>query len=275
MPPADVCEQRQILFLRYIPAAIHIGAKCPVPHTCRGRVCHCSRVTTSTACPSSVTVLSMRVAMGAMATWTGRFPWAKLVTTVWYMLTGIWTRPGMRHRPVIFIQDRFCFSWYDCDVISVVVWDVRSCYLRLREGGDFRSVVGWGRACAQSSGHVKSLRATWIGPALKSGLRAGLLHHTAMRNNGVIEATAPSFRFSLSLNLPLFPCPAVSGAAWITAAVTWGERAGGWPISPGHKLIRGKAEGQNWMCLVNPSRKFYGTCRPLSLCITGFWFKCD
>lgn len=68
LPPADVCEQRQILFLRYIPAAIHIGAKCPVPHTCRGRVCHCSRVTTSTACPSSVTVLSMRVAMGAMAT---------------------------------------------------------------------------------------------------------------------------------------------------------------------------------------------------------------
>lgn len=167
----------------------------------------------------------MRVVTGAMATWTGRFPWAKLVTTVWYMLTGIWTRPGMRHRPVTIIQDHFCFSWHNCDVISVggglVVWDVRSCYLRLLEGGDFRSAVGWGRrACAQSSGHVKSLHATWIGPALKSGLRAGLLHHTAMRNNGVIEATAPSFRFSLSLNLPLFPCPAVSGAAWITAVVT-------------------------------------------------------
>lgn len=56
-------------------------------------VCHCSRVTTSTAWPSSVTVFSMRVATGAMATWTGRLPWARLVTTVWYMLTGIWTRP--------------------------------------------------------------------------------------------------------------------------------------------------------------------------------------
>lgn len=37
-------------------------------------VCHCSRVTTSTAWPSSVTVFSMRVATGAMATWTGRLP---------------------------------------------------------------------------------------------------------------------------------------------------------------------------------------------------------
>lgn len=67
-PPADVCEQLQILFLHYIPVAIHIGAECPVPYTCRGRVCHCSRVTTSTACPSSVIVLSMRVVTGAMAT---------------------------------------------------------------------------------------------------------------------------------------------------------------------------------------------------------------
>lgn len=62
----------------------------------RGHKCHCSRVTTSTAWPSNVTVLSMRVATGAMATWTGRLPWARLVTTVWYMLTGIWTRPAER-----------------------------------------------------------------------------------------------------------------------------------------------------------------------------------
>lgn len=76
-----------------------------------GRKCHCSRVTTSTAWPSNVTVLSMRVATGAMATWTGRLPWARLVTTVWYMLTGIWTRPeekmwtwfGFRHTaPAVF-----------------------------------------------------------------------------------------------------------------------------------------------------------------------------
>lgn len=72
----------------------------------QGLNCHCSRVTTSTACPSKVIVLSMRVVIGAMATWTGRLPWARLVTTVWYMLTGIWTRPegtkqrgvGLRHR---------------------------------------------------------------------------------------------------------------------------------------------------------------------------------
>lgn len=60
----------------------------------RAHKCHCSRVTTSTAWPSNVTVLSMRVATGAMATWTGRLPWARLVTTVWYMLTGIWTKPA-------------------------------------------------------------------------------------------------------------------------------------------------------------------------------------
>lgn len=59
---------------------------------------HCSRVTTSTAWPSSVTVLSMRVATGAIATWTGRLPWARLVTTVWYMLTGIWTKPKGKKR---------------------------------------------------------------------------------------------------------------------------------------------------------------------------------
>ena len=59
-----------------------------------GTHCHCSRVTTSTAWPSSVTVLSTRVATGAMATCTGRLPWARLVTTVWYILTGIWTKPG-------------------------------------------------------------------------------------------------------------------------------------------------------------------------------------
>lgn len=55
--------------------------------------CHCSSVTTSTAWPSRVTVFSIRVATGAIATWTGRFPCVRLVTTVWYMLTGIWTRP--------------------------------------------------------------------------------------------------------------------------------------------------------------------------------------
>lgn len=42
-----------------------------------------------------VTVLSdIRVVTGAMATCTGPLPWARLVTTVWYMLTGIWTSPG-------------------------------------------------------------------------------------------------------------------------------------------------------------------------------------
>lgn len=57
--------------------------------------CHCSNVTTSTAWPSMVTVLSdIRVVTGAMATCTGPLPWARLVTTVWYMLTGIWTSPG-------------------------------------------------------------------------------------------------------------------------------------------------------------------------------------
>ena len=57
--------------------------------------CHCSNVTTSTAWPSMVTVLSdILVVTGAMATCTGPLPWARLVTTVWYMLTGIWTSPG-------------------------------------------------------------------------------------------------------------------------------------------------------------------------------------
>lgn len=57
--------------------------------------CHCSNVTTSTAWPSIVTVLSdILVVTGAMATCTGPLPWARLVTTVWYMLTGIWTSPG-------------------------------------------------------------------------------------------------------------------------------------------------------------------------------------
>lgn len=42
-----------------------------------------------------VTALSdILVVTGAMATCTGPLPWARLVTTVWYMLTGIWTRPG-------------------------------------------------------------------------------------------------------------------------------------------------------------------------------------
>lgn len=42
-----------------------------------------------------VTVLSdILVVTGAMATCTGPLPWARLVTTVWYMLTGIWTSPG-------------------------------------------------------------------------------------------------------------------------------------------------------------------------------------
>lgn len=35
---------------------------------------HCSKVTTSTAWPSRVIVLSIRVATGAIATCTGRFP---------------------------------------------------------------------------------------------------------------------------------------------------------------------------------------------------------
>lgn len=57
--------------------------------------CHCSNVTTSTAWPSMVTALSdILVVTGAMATCTGPLPWARLVTTVWYMLTGIWTRPA-------------------------------------------------------------------------------------------------------------------------------------------------------------------------------------
>lgn len=57
--------------------------------------CHCSNVTTSTAWPSMVTALSdILVVTGAMATCTGPLPWARLVTTVWYMLTGIWTSPG-------------------------------------------------------------------------------------------------------------------------------------------------------------------------------------
>ena len=42
-----------------------------------------------------VTALSdILVVTGAMATCTGPLPWARLVTTVWYMLTGIWTRPA-------------------------------------------------------------------------------------------------------------------------------------------------------------------------------------
>ena len=41
-----------------------------------------------------VTALSaILVVTGAIATCTGPLPWARLVTTVWYMLTGIWTRP--------------------------------------------------------------------------------------------------------------------------------------------------------------------------------------
>lgn len=56
-------------FLQYSSSYfLYVGAELPVPPSSRGRVCHCSRVTTSTACPSSVTVLSMRVVMGAMAT---------------------------------------------------------------------------------------------------------------------------------------------------------------------------------------------------------------
>lgn len=63
--------------------------------------CHCSSVTTSTAWPSTVTALSdILVATGAMATCTGPFPWARLVTTVWYMLTGIWTSPGEKGEAV-------------------------------------------------------------------------------------------------------------------------------------------------------------------------------
>lgn len=58
------------------------------------RESHCSKVTTSTACPSTVTVESDILAVtGAMATCTGPLPCVRLVTTVWYMLTGICTSP--------------------------------------------------------------------------------------------------------------------------------------------------------------------------------------
>lgn len=79
---------------------------------------HCSSVTTSTAWPSMVTALSdILAATGAMATCTGPFPWARLVTTVWYMLTGIWTSPGETR------GDRQCWAqvprcWLDRAVSS-------------------------------------------------------------------------------------------------------------------------------------------------------------
>lgn len=112
--PADMRTGSNIILYTIFQQLLHIGAEVPVPHTCRGRVCHCSRVTTSTACPSRVIVLSIRVATGAIATWTGRLPWAKLVTTVWYMLTGIWTRPGAKQRAVRFIYSDGYVSILTC-----------------------------------------------------------------------------------------------------------------------------------------------------------------
>ena len=94
------------------PKGLYWWSMLPIPNTCRGVVCHCSKVTTSTACPSSVTVFSMRVATGAMATCMGRFPWARLVTTVWYMLTGIWTRPaGVERRRGGGVEPTFPGTW--------------------------------------------------------------------------------------------------------------------------------------------------------------------
>lgn len=73
-----------------------------------------------------VTALSdILVVTGAMATCTGPLPWARLVTTVWYMLTGIWTRPGETKQDRWWGPSSGCRPWLR--QLAVVLQGITAC----------------------------------------------------------------------------------------------------------------------------------------------------